>query len=69
MRWPRGEVNASQKTSTVCAGCGVRKVTGRKYARRETGARAPTKIGCVEGESSVQVGGVWSIAHVVADAD
>ena len=32
-------------------------------------ARGPTKIGCVEGESSVQVGGVWSIAHVVADAD
>ena len=33
------------------------------------GRAGPTKIGCVEGESSVQVGGVWSIAHVVADPD
>ena len=58
-RWPRGEVNANPKASTVRAGCGVRKVTGRKYARREKGARS----------RSVHVGGVWSIAQVVADAD
>ena len=47
-------MNANPKASTVRAGCGVRKVTGRKYARKEKGARS----------RSVHVGGVWSIAQV-----
>ena len=36
-------MNANPKASTVRAGCGVRMVTGRKYARRETGARSPPR--------------------------
>ena len=47
-----------QKLQRFVLDVGVRKVTGRTCARREKGARS----------RSVQVGGVWYIAQVVADA-